>query len=492
MSHDLYASWAASEMAVLFSSDPAQFFATPPSGSQVSIFASREAKSQWPLSDGVLAVEVTAPQSQFNIAVELKRHNEGVHGVLTAIGQAHAYLHKGYAGAVIVIPASYDTLSNPGAYVRDVLDNTKTDLPISVVTYETPDTTAIRPFAGKLAVVRNMNLNQNVSGSSGINTAQSRAKTQWAHVREGSTEVDAFFRYLQFAKLLSGNLVTETLPKLPQSLIDAIETLQPGADPYKYLSNTTADTLSDRSWRAFWFKYVLFEEALCPWKQGAKPYEVMDVSSGLKQANGEDWKKFFVGKSNSPKNKVVDQLLQGQINEIQAWEKIARNYRDRAHSYREDIDSGLAHIGLLDADGRPTDIGYRLIDACERTGDPFSGTPQAIFGATILRHGEMGALLHYIYKLSENRFNKNPLDFTSNQSNTLKFQQDDYLNWIEDELSATLKVMAKSTARGGTPRKPLQAELALLRRLDFVAGFRVGVGLIVNWPKVQESMDYVI
>lgn len=337
-----------------------------------------------------------------------------------------------------------------------------------------------------------MNLGDSVSGQTRNNTAQSKVKTQWAHVREGSTEIDAFFRYLQCAKLLSSELFSEPMPSLPQELMDAIESIQPGIDPYQYLSNTTGNSLADRTWRTFWFKYVLFEGALWLWKQGVLPYEAMDIPSGLKQADGENWKKFFVGKSNSPKNKVVEQLRTGQINEAQAWEKMARNYHDRAHSYREDIDSGLAHIGLLDADGRPTDAGYRLVDACERTGDPFSGTPQAIFGAAILRYGNMGALLHYIYKLSESKFNGDAFAFTSHSSGKIQFERDEYLRWIESELANTLKVMAKAPSRGGTPRKPFQAELALLRRFQFASGFRAGVGLIVNWPKVQDAMDYHI
>jgi hypothetical protein len=39
--------------------------------------------------------------------------------------------------------------------------------------------------------------------------------------------------------------------------------------------------------------------------------------------------------------------------------------------------------------------------------------------------------------------------------------------------------------RGGQSRKLLQAELAIMGRLNYVSGFRNGVGLIINWPDVQ-------
>jgi len=44
-------------------------------------------------------------------------------------------------------------------------------------------------------------------------------------------------------------------------------------------------------------------------------------------------------------------------------------------------------------------------------------------------------------------------------------------------------------ARGGTPRKAFQGEFAILRKFDFIQGFRIGVGLEINWPAIQEFLD---
>ncbi len=50
--------------------------------------------------------------------------------------------------------------------------------------------------------------------------------------------------------------------------------------------------------------------------------------------------------------------------------------------------------------------------------------------------------------------------------------------------------MSTSTLRGGSARKPFQAELAILRKFEFVKGFRVGAGLVINWPLIQEYLEY--
>ena len=134
--------------------------------------------------------------------MEFKRPNEGLHGVLTAMGQSHAYLRKGYVGAVMVIPDAYAGFSDTGNYVRDVLDLTSRSPAIGVFTYSRPDMSKVSPFANKLTLHRPFQ----IDAAAPVVSARppSRTETQWAHVREGSTDPDAFFKYLQAVKLLGG------------------------------------------------------------------------------------------------------------------------------------------------------------------------------------------------------------------------------------------------------------------------------------------------
>ena len=56
------------------------------------------------------------------------------------------------------------------------------------------------------------------------------------------------------------------------------------------------------------------------------------------------------------------------------------------------------------------------------------------------------------------------------------------------------RVSEKTTLRAGGTRRPLQAELAYLNKLGLVNSygnkidFRIGVGLSIDWPKVQNSI----
>jgi len=63
------------------------------------------------------------------IALEYKRPNEGLHGVLTALGQSLAYLEKGYNGSVIVIPKEYESHRAPGEHLERVLQKTAPTVP---------------------------------------------------------------------------------------------------------------------------------------------------------------------------------------------------------------------------------------------------------------------------------------------------------------------------------------------------------------------------
>ena len=134
MGHDIEASWAALEISRMLKLNPSFCFSNPPSSSSLSVFPSGQGKKTWPIPDGVIQVE--NGNDAYKIALEFKRPNEQVHGILTAMGQSLAYVKKGFSASVIVIPKSYDTLSDAGKYIKDVLDHSSTDKPIGVFVYE--------------------------------------------------------------------------------------------------------------------------------------------------------------------------------------------------------------------------------------------------------------------------------------------------------------------------------------------------------------------
>ncbi|MBK8831523.1 MAG: hypothetical protein IPN60_11845 [Saprospiraceae bacterium] len=148
---------------------------------------------------------------------------------------------------------------------------------------------------------------------------------------------------------------------------------------------------------------------------------------------------------------------------------------------------------MIESDGKPSDLGYRFVDVCERTRDCFQGTAKLIFGAAILKNGSMDTFLHYFYKLSERRIKDDPLAFTYvTAGDQIEFDSEEYLGWIKNELATNLNVMNTALLRGGVERRPFQGEFAVLRRFGFVSGFRVGLGLEINWPLIQEYLKFEI
>jgi hypothetical protein len=233
MSHDIEASYAATEVVNHLLGTPGNCFQIPPVLGHLSGYAAREGRHTWPHADGVieLAVAAGAGSTEYSIAMEFKRPNEGLHGVLTAIGQSHAYLRKGYAGSVMVIPSSYAGFADPGPYAKEVLDLTSKSEAIGVFTYSPPDMSKVSPFAGKLHIHRPLKIDSAPPIVAVLPHA--RTETQWAHVREGSTDPDAFFKYLQTVKLLGGGGMEPILPGIPATMRAAIERVRPGADPDK-------------------------------------------------------------------------------------------------------------------------------------------------------------------------------------------------------------------------------------------------------------------
>jgi hypothetical protein len=439
-----------------------------------------------------LAVTSGGDPVEYSIALEYKRPNEGLHGILTAIGQAHAYIRKGYSGAVMVIPPNYPGLAQTGPYVNDVLAQTSRCDSIGVFTYNQPDMSSVQPFASKLTLHRSFQIDR----ATPVETRRtsSRDETQWAHVREGSTDPDAFFRYLQTVKLLGGGEIETFKPDIPNDLSDAVRRVRADNDPEKYISNCPNDSLPDIAWRHFWFKYVLHKDALPGWYISESGEFMPNVEpSKILRSDNNGLKLFFGGRANSIKNKLATQLNSRHKSQTIAEEELVTNYSKRAHSYREDIDSGCEHLGFVDGEGRLTENGYRFVDACERFGNPNTGLPRAIFLNALLSEGALGAFLHYIYRLSEEKFRTDPFAFADIRPDAGRthFVQDEYLTWLEEEMQHTLHVIRKVSLRGGVARRPFQAELAVLRSLGIVEKeFRMGVGLVINWPEFQDALSF--
>lgn len=454
----------------------------------LSVYSSREGKTDWPFADGVIVIEENGVEYKF--ALEFKTKNEGIHGILTALGQAHAYINKGYSGTIIVVPTEYATLSNPGHYLNSVIINSNPTAPIIILNYEEPNKSIASPFKGKINCQRSIDkltLPTTTASSGTIKVGE----TQWAHVREGDTEPDIFYKYLSEAKQLSLRTIVEPEPLLPTELIEAVDRITDGKkNPLKYLSYSPNDDFHSRVWRHFFYKNMFVKDNMEIWNKVGSTYEIKNGTSQLMYEEGK-YKKYFTRK----KKKIIEDLNKGVFSENGAWELFAINVHERAHSYRENIDSGLEHIGLIDNDGKPSDLGYKFVDLCERTGRVDYGKSKMLLGSTIIKNGQLGALLHYIFKLSEEKFKSDPLAFTTPKRGAgYSFNISDYKIWLEDQMIA-LKVMNKGKPRGGVKRKPFQGELAVLCKLGVIQSkpkdrWRLGVGLVINWPVVSEYMNY--
>ncbi len=253
MSHDLYAAWATTAVASAYRKSPEMCFARPPQSDRLSVTATREGGRKWPVSDGVIVVESDG-KSRYDLGLELKRSSEGMHGVLTAIGQGHAYLHKGFSGAVLVIPKHYDSYSAAAEQLAAILESTSSNLPIALFCYTEPDTSQTSPFDGKMECLRKIRLDdRNIQP---VHSASTRTETLWGHVREGSTDPHALFLYLQVAKTFVIGGETDPNVRIPKGIVDACQRMAVKGGILKFLSNSSGDTFHDKVWRFFWFKYI--------------------------------------------------------------------------------------------------------------------------------------------------------------------------------------------------------------------------------------------
>jgi len=230
----------------------------------------------------------------------------------------------------------------------------------------------------------------------------------------------------------------------------------------------------------------------------------------IQRDDGRGRSQIWEPRKGSLKHELCAQLNQGAVTESRAWEMFAagvpmasgpnkQGIRERAHSYREDLDSALMQLDWIDSTGRPTDAGWKFASICEQYGGANSAAAIEYTGATLLQTGNYLAFLHYLHRLSEEAFARNPLAFTVDTGGgTREFTEDsywDYLQHIEDELTNNLKVMRKVSGRARPRRRTeFQAELTLLRKYGFIPAevsrrYRLGVGVPINWERVIDALD---
>ena len=510
MSHDTEAAYAYGEIARDIQLRAPVFFGSIGAGGTWSLSGGREGHSRWPLADGIIQAtnSRTTQNTNYdkNIAFEYKRPNEGVHGILTAIGQAFSYIDKGYDASVICIPESYSSHNSPGAHAKQIIETNTPDAPIVIYTYSQPNLAAMRPFNGKLHCVRDIDLStcRQPTRANNATTITPSISTVWAHVREGESFPDAFFRYCQCAKISSSVPENRNKYKLINELKDAVHRIDPNANPIEYLSYTTNSSMLDRTWRLVWYQYY-FTRQLRPIFNNTNPYTVNDVTTKIRK-NPNSYMGMFSGRSDSIKEKLV-QKLNGTfipngsttplppITTDAAWEEYAKKVRATAHSYREVIDSGLEQLGLIDSEGNLTDYGYLYVTACEKANDDvYEEIPMNILRGVTLQLGQYDVFLSTFYKYSNNLFNSNFNAFTrtvGTRNPILKFDSQPYLQWMNGIFVNDLHMLKTSTLRAGGTRMPFQAEMAYLKNLGLVdqnKTYKIGTGLNINWPLVESSI----
>ncbi len=485
--------------------DPRLCYEAAARPASISASASYEPSSAgWPKADGLISVLPVGSTNQYAIALEYKRPQEGIHGLLTAIGQAHGYLHKGYSGAAIVIPARYNSHDAPATYVREVLDDISESRSIGVFSYEAPDTTSATPFAGRIQCVRPLVF---AAGAARVQPASRGPKTQWVHMREGSTTRDAFFRFLQTAKRLSADPAARP-PALRPEIVAAVARLAPGRDPIEYVTNTADNRFLTKVWQFFWLEWLATPEVLTPWRKDAGGYVPPGASTQILREDGAGYSQLWEGRATSLKETIAAMLNRCEIDEPLSWELFiggipaaagrqnTQGVRERAHSYREDIDSALAQLQWIEHDGFPTDQAYRYMTICERFGGANSQAAIDYMGATLIQTGRYASFLHYIHRLSERKFASDPLAYTrTGPGGKPVFNEDsywDYLQDLETQLTDDLRVMRKVSGRARPRvRTTFQVELTLLRNYGFVspARHRLGVGVPIDWERVVQALN---
>ena len=477
--HGIEADWASAEMARLVATDWSHVFSAPPSSpTGLNTYATRDLQpNKWPIADGVVALEYHTSQRGYSLALEYKRAEEGIHGLLTAMGQALAYLDKGpYDAATIVVPATYPTHEQPGAFLVSTLERNAPRAPIGVATYHMPDPTHVSPFFGRLRIEKRVSIPEKRVDASGV---VRRTQTQWAHLREGSTTRDNIRRFLEEAVIFANSKAPYEVT-IPESIRLAAERMRPDLSAEQYLSSTRDDSPLAEIWRRTWFKWFVPGDALIPWRRIGSDYVPNVVESKLLRDDGRGSQLWFVGRSDSIKNVLAKQLNEEQLSEEESLAKFVENVANRAHSIREDLDSGLFHMRLIGPNAVPTAIGKLFLERVQADQSVASSGVRDLFAAILMSAGGLGSFLHYFSKLQES------MQSAAHESPS------EVLIRIEDAMANKLHVLRKVSTRGGIARKPFQAELALLRQYDLVARDDRGGFVEVNAARVtaiQELAD---
>ncbi|MDM1758773.1 hypothetical protein HX127_14650 [Acinetobacter sp. 256-1] len=497
MSHDLYATWACAEIASIIRNNQPTYFTNSGYPTGWTVGSGREGGRLWPLADGVISSYHSSVTDDLHIAVEFKRTNEGLHGTLTALGQSLAYLHKGYHASIIVIPEKYTSHSSPANHIKDVLDLTANTMPVGVYGYKEPDLTKLNPFENQITCYRQpqLSLSPLVTGASV--GSRPKSSTLWAHVREGMSYPDVFYKYCKEVKFVTSYPSNRNFQLLPE-LIAAVNRIMPTADPIKFLSYTKDDSILDRTWLHVWFNYY-FHKNLRPifTKDPHTGLYAVNAKASLIKQNKSEFANFLSGRKDSLKEKIVEKLNKGSLTEDEAWEEYVRTVRNQAHSYREVIDSGLYHLNLIDSEGNLTKVGYKFVDEADKESSVYSNTAIQILRGAALVYGNFSAFLHYVYQLSEEVFSEEAMYFASmNRKNgTIKFDNVGFKAYLYEKMKDDLSLILTSSIRSpGNPRNAFQAEIPFLKYLGLIdegTPFRLGTGLLINWPVVQESIEYM-
>lgn len=290
MKHDVEAAFAASELADIFDKNQKKLLKIFKRPGKWILTAGASPDKNWPFPDGMISAS-NGKKADVQVAIEYKRPNEGVHGVLTALGQAFAYISKGYQGTAIVIPDKYPACNDPAKQIIQFINAANSKAPIGVYTYKTA---LIAP--GSVSFKGNLNEEKPLvfhSGAVKKLAGSSKDSTIWVHFREGSSEYDDIYKYCYTAKQIDESKPEDFSSFLLPAELDNALRRKGVTEPYAYLSSSVSTaTVKNRVWRMYWFKYMVHCGVLQIYDKVGTMYQVHDESSKIKTPSGK-YRTFF-------------------------------------------------------------------------------------------------------------------------------------------------------------------------------------------------------